>query len=254
MASNEQGSANFTLSLYISLQIQPFQKRAMSDWENEDFDDTPVVKVPKKKWDDEEEDSDSSAPDNWDNSSDESESGGRRQVQADSGAEREAKKKELLGSDDSEVDEEDIVSRKLQARRAQVASDLQNTEDLFAGLTVKDTQVADVLNTINPKTQAEFDEFRKALVERIQKTQSQRLYVSFLEGLIRELALPLKDVEVRKFSSVLTTLANEKQRAARDAAKGKKKGGKKAVVTAPPKEQLDMNDYSRDFDDFDDFM
>ncbi|KAJ1951936.1 Translation initiation factor 3 subunit J component [Linderina pennispora] len=245
----------------------------MSDWENEDFDDTPVVKVPKKKWDDEEEDSDSSAPDNWDNSSDESESEDEDKPKqtavpapkpktkkslseriAERQAEREAKKKELLGSDDSEVDEEDIVSRKLQARRAQVASDLQNTEDLFAGLTVKDTQVADVLNTINPKTQAEFDEFRKALVERIQKTQSQRLYVSFLEGLIRELALPLKDVEVRKFSSVLTTLANEKQRAARDAAKGKKKGGKKAVVTAPPKEQLDMNDYSRDFDDFDDFM
>ncbi|KAJ1945861.1 Translation initiation factor 3 subunit J component [Linderina macrospora] len=247
----------------------------MSDWENEDFDETPVVKVPKKKWGDEDEDSDSSAPDNWDNSSDESESeddddkpkqaavpAPKPKVKkslseriAERQVEREARKKELLGDDDdSEVDEEDIVSKKMQVRRAQVESDLQNTEDLFSGLTVKDTKVADVLSTINPKNQAEFDEFRKALVERIQKTQSHRMYVGFLESLIRDLALPLKDVDVRKFSSVLTTLANEKQRAARDAAKGKKKGGKKAVVKAPPKEQLDMNDYSRNFDDFDDFM
>lgn len=40
---------------------------------------------------------------------------------------------------------------------------------------------------------------------------------------MRELAVPLKDVEVRKAASGLTTLANEKQREQREKASGKKK-------------------------------
>jgi hypothetical protein len=45
----------------------------------------------------------------------------------------------------------------------------------------------------------------------------------FIEHLARELAMPLKDVEVRKVASGLTTLANEKQKEQRDKASGKKK-------------------------------
>ncbi|KAI8325448.1 translation initiation factor eIF3 subunit [Martensiomyces pterosporus] len=247
----------------------------MSDWEDHEVDEAPVVAVPKKKWDDEEEDSDSSIPDNWDESESEESEEEKDAKQplpvpeskpkvkknlaeriAERQAEREAKKAEHhadAGDDDSEVDEEDIVSRKLRARQLQVESDLQNTEELFAGLTVKDTQINNALASLNPKTVAEFDEFQKALVERIQKSQTQRFYGQFLEKFIRELADPLKDVDIRKISSMLTTLANEKQRAARDAIKGKKKS-KKAVVKAPPKDQMDMTDYSRGYDDFDDFM
>jgi translation initiation factor 3 subunit J len=40
---------------------------------------------------------------------------------------------------------------------------------------------------------------------------------------VRALAAPLRDVEVRKAASGLTTLANEKQREQRDKASGKKK-------------------------------
>ena len=49
------------------------------------------------------------------------------------------------------------------------------------------------------------------------------MYATFVEMHARELAQPLKDVEVRKAASSLTTLANEKQREARDKASGKKK-------------------------------
>lgn len=40
---------------------------------------------------------------------------------------------------------------------------------------------------------------------------------------MRELAQPLRDVEVRKAASSLTTLANEKQKEQRDKSSGKKK-------------------------------
>jgi len=70
----------------------------------------------------------------------------------------------------------------------------------------------------------------------IERHQNKPLYHLFAEQLARDLAAPLKDVEVRKMASTLTTLANEKQKEARDKASGKKKpkakpvlGGSKAV-------------------------
>lgn len=64
----------------------------------------------------------------------------------------------------------------------------------------------------------------------IKRHQTKPLYASFVEQLARDISQPLKDVEVRKVASVLTTLANEKQKEARDKASGKKKkGGKPAL-------------------------
>jgi translation initiation factor 3 subunit J len=57
----------------------------------------------------------------------------------------------------------------------------------------------------------------------IKQHHNKPLYPSFVEHHVRELAGPLKDVEVRKAASGLTTLANEKQKEQRDKASGKKK-------------------------------
>ena len=57
----------------------------------------------------------------------------------------------------------------------------------------------------------------------IKKHADKPLYPAFVEHHVRALAEPLRDVEVRKAASGLTTLANEKQKAQRDAASGKKK-------------------------------
>ncbi|KAJ2359263.1 Translation initiation factor 3 subunit J component [Coemansia sp. RSA 2618] len=229
-----------------------------------------VQKVAKSKWDDEDAGSSDDAPDAWDASSD-SEDEKTTSVPApqpkkkktlgeriaERQAERDAKKAEAMQAAEDELDE-DPASRKLRERQMQLESDRQAAEDLFAGITIKDTQNKDTLLTLNPKTQDEFDEFQKALVEQIQKPKNSRLYVAFLEKLIRELALPLKDSEVRKISSTLTALASEKQKAARDLAKGKKKSNKKATLGGVQKaDAFDTAEYSRgvnNFDDFDDFM
>lgn len=57
------------------------------------------------------------------------------------------------------------------------------------------------------------------------------MYASFIEHHVRALAMPLKDVEVRKAASALTTLANEKQKEQRDKASGKKKSKAAAKPT-----------------------
>ncbi len=74
------------------------------------------------------------------------------------------------------------------------------------------------------KTKEDFQDFAKLLIDAVVKRQQKKpLYHFFVEHIARELALPLKDSEVRKVASGLSTLANEKQREAREAASGKKK-------------------------------
>ncbi|KAJ1721003.1 Translation initiation factor 3 subunit J component [Coemansia erecta] len=212
--------------------------------------------ISKKKWEDEDASDDESVASDWDVSSEEEEEEEQEPAPKSAPAPKpKAKAAAKVPSDDeSEEDEDDETAKRLRDRKLQQEADLKNAEDLFAGLTIKDTNINNVLATMNPKTQAEFDEFRKALVERITKAQNSRLYNQFIEKLVRDLADPLKDHDVRKLASGLTTLANEKQRAAREATKPKKKN-KKATLSAPPKDQMDMADYSRDaFDDYDDFM
>ncbi|KAJ2809268.1 Translation initiation factor 3 subunit J component [Coemansia guatemalensis] len=230
-----------------------------------------AVAVAQSKWGDEDNDSSGSAVDNWDDMDSEEESSSDEKPVAAAPkpkkepisvriakkqAEREAKRAEakLAAGEDSDVDEEDLVSRKLRERQRQIESDQDAINDLFTGMSVKDAKNGDVLTQLVPKTQPEFDELQAALVSRIQKVQGHRLYFGFLEKLIRELAVPLGDADVRRLSSTLTALASEKQRAAREAVKGKKKNKKAVLATGPPKTQVDMTDYSRDFDDFDDFM
>ena len=82
----------------------------------------------------------------------------------------------------------------------------------------------DSLISFEPRTKEDFQEFSRRIIEYIVKRhESKPLYAAFVEHHVRELAAPLKDVEVRKAASGLTTLANEKQKEQRDKASGKKK-------------------------------
>lgn len=73
----------------------------------------------------------------------------------------------------------------------------------------------------------------------------------------RALAQPLKDLDVRKCSSSLSALANEKQRAQRDQGKKKnpKGGAKPALAGARQASGRDLEAYDEALDDQDiDFM
>lgn len=109
----------------------------------------------------------------------------------------------------------------------------------------------------NPKTKEDFIDFSNQIMEVIiNRIQNKPLYNQFVEHHIRQLAQPMKDVEVRKAASVLTTLANEKQKEQRDGGK-KKKVGKPALGSVKPGKS-DTKVYDEALDDFgneaDDFM
>ena len=83
----------------------------------------------------------------------------------------------------------------------------------------------------NPKTKEEFVILSRQIFDLVIKRHEDKpLYAAFIEAHAKELASPLRDVDVRKVASGLTTLANEKQREARDKASGKKKKAAKPAL------------------------
>ena len=80
------------------------------------------------------------------------------------------------------------------------------------------------LVSFQPRTKEDYQELSKRVIECVlKKHQNKPLYAAFVEYHVRQLANPLKDVEIRKAASGLTTLANEKQKEQREKASGKKK-------------------------------
>jgi len=120
----------------------------------------------------------------------------------------------------------------------------------------------DSLISANPRTKEDFQALSSKIIEYvIKRHQNKPLYASFVEHHVRALAEPLKDVEVRKAASGLTTLANEKQKEQRDKSSGKKKpkaASKPGLGPAKLSSKLDTNVYDEALDDFgtnaDDFM
>jgi len=112
------------------------------------------------------------------------------------------------------------------------------------------------LSTFRPRTKDEFDEFSKRLTEVITSVSNLPHYTMFVIGLVKAISEPLGSEDVKKVSSGLTALTNEKLKAERGAG-GKKKGTKKPVLVVGAAKNIapkfDTSNYGED-DDFDDFM
>lgn len=177
-------------------------------------------------------------------------------------AEKEAEKaaRKASGEDDDEYDSDEVLDPREKARRdkeRELNSDLHNAAELFGAaalggkifivltwyliltlLTGTSSSELDSLISFQPRTKDDFQNLSSRIIEFIVKQhQNKPLYASFVEHHVRELAMPLKDVEVRKAASGLTILANEKQKEQRDKASGKKKpksASKPALGAAKP--------------------
>ncbi|EIM91439.1 translation initiation factor eIF3 subunit [Stereum hirsutum FP-91666 SS1] len=260
----------------------------MSDWEESENEATrspppppPAVKKPtKSKWEGEDEEDDGPVSD-WEASSDEDakkpaptptttaappkKKGTLKQKLAEKEAQKAAARAAGEGSDD--YDEDAVLDPREKARRdreRELNADLNNAADLFGAAALGGTSNKDLdsLLSFNPRTKDDFVSLSNQIIELIIKRhQDKPLYASFVEHHARALATPLKDVEVRKAASGLTTLANEKQKEQRDKASGKKKprtAAKPGLGAAKVGGKLDTNAYDEALDDFgtnaDDFM
>ncbi|EIW57682.1 translation initiation factor eIF3 subunit [Trametes versicolor FP-101664 SS1] len=256
----------------------------MSDWEASDDDvpkaaAAPAAPAPKKpvrsKWEGEDEEDDGPVSD-WEAESSEEEEkpkaapvappkkkGTLKQKLAEKEAAKAARAAE--GDDDDEYDSDAVLDPREKARRdkeRELAADLNNAAELFgsAALGGTSSKELDWLISAQPRTKEDFIEFSDRLIETIVRRHMDKpLYATFLEHHARALADPLRDVEVRKVASALTTLSNEKQKEQRDKASGKKKPkatAKPALGAAKPSSKIDTKIYDEALDDFgdDNFM
>lgn len=79
----------------------------------------------------------------------------------------------------------------------------------------------------------------------------------FVAGLVKSISEPLGSDDVKKVTSGLTALGNEKLKAEKGSGKGKKAAKKPALVVGAAKSvapKFDTRAYGDDDDDFDDFM
>jgi len=139
----------------------------------------------------------------------------------------------------------DEREKRLWERQRELEADLANAGDLLGSTTMTDTTDPtnppspshkplgsghsnsanlDSLLSENPRTKEEFEAFSQKVYNMIIKPHiNNPLYADFVETHVRQLCEALKDSEVRKAASKLTTLASMKQQEAKDKASGKKK-------------------------------
>ncbi|KAG8988478.1 Translation initiation factor 3 subunit J component [Tulasnella sp. JGI-2019a] len=257
----------------------------MPDWDDESSGEesgsgakpaVPVAPkmVPKKKWADEDEEDKDVASD-WEESEEEEEvrapaksgviaptkkKGSLKQKLAEKEAAKAAKLANGETSSDTEDDLIDPVVKKRLDRERELQADLKNAEDLLGANSKTTTSSSAELNallTANPKTKDEFVDLSKRIIDTIfKRLENKPLYATFIESHVRDLARPLRDVDIRKTASSLTALANEKQKEAKDS--GKKKKTAKPALGAVKPGKADTRLYDESLDDFgqdpDDFM
>ncbi|KAJ7031348.1 translation initiation factor eIF3 subunit [Mycena alexandri] len=260
----------------------------MSDWEGSDSDTPangassppkvapPAKKPVKSKWEGEDEEDDGPASD-WEASSEDEDKPAAPAAPVEAPkkkgtlkaklAQKEAERAARIEAGEEDGYDSDVVldpREKLRRdRERELNADLNNAAELFGAAALGGTSSTelDSLISFQPRTKDDFVKLSNQIIEVIIKRhQNKPLYPIFIEHLARELAMPLKDVEVRKVASGLTTLANEKQKEQRDKASGKKKpktGGKPALGAAKSSGKVDTGLYDEALDDFgggDDFM
>jgi len=239
----------------------------------------PAVVIPKKKW--EGEDEEEEVADDWDASSEEEEKpkpaavappkkkGTLKSKLAEKEALKAAQKGAVFDNADDEDDDDDDESvdyaeqRRIDKER-ELESDLHNATDLLGAAAIgggANSELASLL-AANPRSKEDFIQLSDKIISLIlARHENKPSYPLFVEHHVRALAQPLRDVEVRKAASALTTLANEKQKEARDKSSGKKKtkaAAKPTLGSAKASGKFDTKVYDEALDDFgkdaDDFM
>lgn len=139
---------------------------------------------------------------------------------------------------------EEEQAEKLRRQRMQEEADLQLAKEAF-GLTESDG-----IDNLQPVTRDDFDNLRKALAAKLTACERSPHYVGFLDDLLRDLSLNMESEDVKRLSSSLNAVANEKVK--QQKLKHKKKGTKKGASLNVGKDDglVNLEDYGNEYDDF----
>ncbi|KAL9940097.1 hypothetical protein V8E36_000802 [Tilletia maclaganii] len=258
----------------------------MSDWDADSADEKPTTAAaaPKaaytpaptnafrRNFDDEEEDD---VKDDWDDDDEDEDAKKKAAAPASNAApsrkrgtvkqkiaEREAEeRRQAEQGDDSdeeaEDDDYDPTARRKQEREAQIRADVENAAALLGTSRIAADDALSKLRTANPATKEEWEAFATEVYNELLKRQSARpgFDKHFVPQITRLVYGTLRDVEIRKGSTKLRELAEEKTKAEKEAKKNPtgKKTKPKAVGTSSAKNVMDLKAYGDEaLDDGDD--
>ena len=108
---------------------------------------------------------------------------------------------------------EELLVEKLERQKMQEESDLKLAMDTFGVRQPKSTNIN--LDEFTLASKEDFEKFRSNLVNKLAAVSSEPYYASFLEELFRDLCVPIDTDDLKKISSSLTALYNEKLKAQR---------------------------------------
>ncbi|CAM0947479.1 unnamed protein product [Alopecurus aequalis] len=214
----------------------------MEDWDAEDFQPVaPVVvaKPLKSNWEDEDVEEDD-IKESWEEEEEEKPKPPPVEKPASKPSAKSAAKKGKQPATTTEVVEDDVLDdpalEKLRQQRLVEEADFKSTAELFA----KKDGSEKSLETFIPKSESDFAEYAELIANKIRPYEKSFHYMGLLKNVMRLSMTTLKGVDAKEISSSVTAIANEKIKAEKEAAAGKKKGGAK-------KKQLHIEKGEEDF-------
>uniref|UniRef100_UPI00358E6C3C eukaryotic translation initiation factor 3 subunit J n=1 Tax=Myxine glutinosa TaxID=7769 RepID=UPI00358E6C3C len=227
-------------------------------WDTEDFvpeEVKEIITLPQHvdRWEGEDEDQD--VKDNWDDEEEEK----KVEPMIVLAKPTEKKKGKLKANIEAktkveQLQPEDALAEKLRLQKLQEEADLHVACETFG----ERGEAIVSIDTQNPETRDEFLEFEDALRKKITLFEKSPHYVSMLESLFRDVCISLDVDNLKKVTSTLTMLCNEKQKADKEKKlKSKKKktnmpggGGFKGSLKNDLESYNAVDDSYCEYDDF----
>ncbi|EFA86601.1 eukaryotic translation initiation factor 3 subunit 1 [Heterostelium album PN500] len=159
--------------------------------------------------------------------------------------------REKAEATEGEVHEMDPYLEKKRKQELQEAADLENSRTLFGNLAVAKDTTQSPLDTMDPKTEKEFEQYAASVSTYITKHEKSYHYPHLLKTVLKNATQNMGSKELNEIVKSLTVIVNEKIKDEKNAAGGKKKTTKAAATKKTLQVDNEMN--YEDFGD-DDFM
>ncbi|KAG8076608.1 hypothetical protein GUJ93_ZPchr0006g44425 [Zizania palustris] len=215
----------------------------MEDWDSEDFQPVaPSVKaeVLKSKWADEDVEEEE-VKESWEEEEEEKPKPQPVEKTAPKPSGKGAAKKgKQQASTSTEVVEYEVLDdpalEKLRQQRLVEEADFKSTTELFG----KKNDNEKSLDTFIPMSDSDFAEYAQLIANKLHPYEKSFHYMGLLKDVMRLSMSSLKGADAKDLSSSIAAIANEKIKAEKETAAGKKKQGAK-------KKQLHMENKDEDF-------
>ncbi|KAK1284746.1 hypothetical protein QJS10_CPB21g01748 [Acorus calamus] len=224
----------------------------MEDWESEEFEPAPpALKKEQLKgaWDDEDVEEED-IKESWEDEDAEQAPKPEPPAEKEKPAAKPGAKASAKKAKEAQVADEvlaDPLAEKLRQQRLVEEADYKSTIELFEKKGDEGT-----LDNFIPKSESDFMEYAELISHKLRPYEKSFHYISLLKAVMRLSTTSLKAADAKEVASSVTAIANEKLKAEKEAAAGKKKQGakKKQLHLDKPDDDAVVGGYEA-LDDYD---